>query len=152
MLNALKADQSPCELFDPPRLAVDYQDFQAPVIVEMRMTRRNHQLVVGVLNVCQLLRYPVGVMVVDERNRAHNRCIRTRCSLRYKAIADQIAEGFRSVGIAQPRDEVIKTFEEIRIECNPSSGKDAQWLLLKKELPLEYGEYHDHENRSTTLH
>ena len=44
-------------------------------MVEMRMTCRDHQLMVRVLNFGQLLGHSMGVMIVDECDRADYRRI-----------------------------------------------------------------------------
>jgi hypothetical protein len=78
----------------------------------------------------------MGMMVVNESDRTDYRGIGTRRTLGDQAIANQIAKRFGSVGIAQPRDGIIKAFEEVRIECNSDSGKDAHDHSIGRELTL----------------
>lgn len=104
---------------------MDNEDFQARIMVEMRMAGRYDQFVILVLKFGQLLGNAVGVMVVDERNGAYYRRIGARRSLGNQAIANQVAKSLGSVGIAEPGDEIIEALEKIRIESDSDSRKDA---------------------------
>ena len=116
VLHALQPDQAAGELFDLSGSAMDNENFQARVVVEMRMTGGYNQFVVRMLQFSQPLGNTMGVMVVDQRDGSNNRGIGACRSLRDQAIANQVAEGFGPVGIAQPGDEIVEAFEEIRIE------------------------------------
>ena len=116
VLQALQTDQAAGELFDLSGLAMNNEDFQAGIMVEMRMTGRNHQFVVCMLEFGQLLGNAVGVMVVDERDGTDYGRNGARCPLCDQAIANQVAESLGPVSIAQPGDEIVEAFEEIRIE------------------------------------
>jgi hypothetical protein len=125
VLHALQTDQPAGELFDLSGLAMNNEDFQAGIMVEMRMTGRNHQFVVCMLEFGQFLGNAVGVMVVDERDGADYRRIGACCPLCDQAIANQVPESLGPVGIAQPGDEIVEALEEIRIECYSDSAKDT---------------------------
>ncbi len=91
---------------------------------------------VGVLKFGQLLGNPVSVMVVDEGNAPDYRPIGVGRPLGDQAIADQIAEGLGSVGIAKPRDEMVEALEKVRIESNSDSAKDSHRHSLEENWPL----------------
>lgn len=122
VLHPLQADQASGEFFDLCGFATDHKDFEARVMVEMRMTRGDDQFVVGVLDFGQLFGHPMRVMVEDEGDCADYDRVGIRRPIGDQAIPDEIAEGLGSAGIAQPRDENIKPFEKIRIECNSDSA------------------------------
>ena len=82
VLHTLQTDQAAGELLDLPGFSMDNEDFQARVMVEMRMTGRDYQFVVRVLEFSQLLGNAVGMMVVDERDSAHYRRVRILPSAR----------------------------------------------------------------------
>ena len=44
VLNTLQSDQAPGEFLDPSGFAMDDEDFQAGIMVEVRMTGRDHQI------------------------------------------------------------------------------------------------------------
>jgi hypothetical protein len=49
MLDTFQANQTAGEFLDLSRFAMDNEDFEAGIMVEMRVTRRDHKLVIGVL-------------------------------------------------------------------------------------------------------
>src|SRR5579863_3713432 len=104
---------------------MDDQDFQARVMVEVCVAGRDDKFVVRVLDFSQLLGNAVGMMVVDEGDRTHDRRVWTCCAFCNQPIADQITESLRPVSVAQSGNEIVKAFEKIRIECNSDSAKDA---------------------------
>jgi pimeloyl-ACP methyl ester carboxylesterase len=132
MLHTLQPDQPPGKFFHPAGFTVDHQNFQAQVMVKMRMTGRDHKIVIRVLNFGQLLRHPASMMVVNQRDRANNRRIRFRCPLGNKTIANQIAEGLGTIAISQPRNEIIKALQEIRIErdSDPAQHSHSHSVVL----------------------
>ena len=67
---------------------MDNEDFQARIVVKMRVARRDYELVIRMLKFSQLLRDPVGVMVVDKRDRTDYRRIGIGRLLCDQAIAD----------------------------------------------------------------
>jgi hypothetical protein len=71
VLHALQSDQAACELFDLSGFPVDNEDFETRIMVKMRMTGRDHQLVVGVLEFGELLSDAMGMMVINEGDGAH---------------------------------------------------------------------------------
>ncbi|MGA9463627.1 MAG: hypothetical protein WBV28_12620 [Terracidiphilus sp.] len=133
VLHAFQADQSASEFLDPSGLPVDDEDFQARIMVKMSMTGRDHQVVVCVLQFGQFLGYAVGMMIVNQRDRAYHDRISNCRSFGNQAIANQIAKGLGSVRIAKPGDEMVEAFEEIRINRNSDSAEDAHDYSLKKQ-------------------
>jgi hypothetical protein len=125
MLHALQTNQAACELFDLSRSPVHDEDLQTRVVVEMRMTGRNYQFVIGMLKFRQLLCHSVGMVVVDEGDGANHRRIEICRLLGDQAIPNQITERFGPVGVAQSRNEIIEAFEKIGIECNSDSAENT---------------------------
>ena len=94
---------------------------------------------IRVLKLGQLFRYAVGMMTVDKRDGSDYRCAGIRRPLRDQTIADEIAESLGPVGIAQPRDEVIESFEKFGIERNADSAEDAYGRSVEvNRLPVEF--------------
>lgn len=125
VLHALQANQAAGEFLDPARFAMDNENLQTRVMVQMCMTGRDHQFVIGMLKFRQLLCHAVGVMVINQGDSAHDRSVRSSCSLRHKAIANQVAKGLGPVGVAQPRNEIIEALKEIGIERNSDSTENT---------------------------
>jgi hypothetical protein len=72
------------------------------------------------------------MMIVYERNGANHCRTGTGRPLCNQAISDQITEGLGPVGVAQPRNEIIESFEKIRIERDSDSAKDAHYSSFKE--------------------
>lgn len=51
VLDTLQSDEAPCELFDMPRLSVNDEHLETRIMVEVSMTGRHHQFVVGMLEI-----------------------------------------------------------------------------------------------------
>lgn len=132
VLNTFQANQAASECLDPSRFAMDDEDLQAGIMIEVRMAGRDHQFVVCVLKCGQLLANAVGVMVVDERDGANYRRIGIRRPFGDEPIADEIAEGLRAVRITESGDEIIEAIEEIRIERNADSAENAHGHSLEE--------------------
>ncbi len=138
VLHALQSNQPAREFLHLRGLAVHNEDFQAGIMVQMRVTGRHHQVVMCVLQFGQLFRYAVGVMIEYQRDCANDSRSRVCRLLGNQAIANQIAEGLGTVRIAEPADEIIEAFEKVGIEGNTDSAEDAHG--------------HSRERGSTTLH
>ena len=122
VMHAFKPYESVSELGDSGGLAVHDEDFQAGVVVEVGVAGGDDELVAGVLQLGEFVADSPGVVVVDKGDGAHHGGGVVGGPIRYQAVSDEIAESFGSVGIAQPRDQIIEAFEEIRIECNSDSA------------------------------
>lgn len=125
MLHALQTDQAAGELFDLSGLTVHDEDFKARIMIEVRMTGRDHKFVIGMLKFGQLLGNAVAVMIIDERDGADYCGIGTRRALCDQAIADQIAKGLGPIGIAEPGDEIVETFEKVGVQCYTDPTEDT---------------------------
>jgi hypothetical protein len=133
MLYAFQANKPSSELFDLSGLPVHDEDFETRIVVEMCMICRDHKFMIGMLKFRQPLCDTMSMMIVDEGDSADDSGIGTRCSLRDQAIADQIAESLGSVRIAEPSDEIIKAFEQIRIQRNADSAKNTHGHSLEED-------------------
>ena len=70
MLDAFQADDQVCKLLHAARFTVDDQHFEAGIMVQMRVARRDNQVVMFVLGFGQLLGDPESMVVVDESDGA----------------------------------------------------------------------------------
>jgi hypothetical protein len=134
VLHAFQTDQAAGEHFDLSGFAMNNEDLKAGIMVEMRMTGGDHEVVICVLKFGQLFCNAVGVMVVDERD-GTDYCLIGACRpLGNQAITDQITESLGPVAIAQPGNEIVEAFEEIRIERYSDSAKDAHGHSCEENL------------------
>lgn len=125
MLHTFQADQTSSELLHLSSFAMDNEDFQAGIVIEMCVTGRNDQFVMGVLKFGELLGNSVSVVVIDERDGADHRRTRTCRLLGNQPIANQIAEGLGPIRIPEAGDEMVEALEEVRIECHSDSAENA---------------------------
>jgi hypothetical protein len=65
VLHTLQADHAPSEFFDLSGFPMDNEDLQTRIVIEMSVTRRNHQIVMRMLEFGKFLGYAMGVVVVD---------------------------------------------------------------------------------------
>jgi len=122
MLHALETDDNIGEKLNARGLAVDDQHFKAGVLVEMRMSGGDHQVMVLVLRLRELLCDAMGVMVVDEGDGADHGCVGRGGPLAHQPVADQVPECFRSVRVAALLYGAVEPLEEIGIEGNADSA------------------------------
>ena len=125
VLYAFQANEAACELLDLSRSSVHDEHLETRIVVEMRVAGRDHQLVMGMLDLRQLLCDSVSVMVVDKGDSTDYRGFGARGPLRDEAIANQVAKGFGPIGVSKPGDEIIEAIEEIGIERNPDSTENS---------------------------
>ena len=98
-------------------------------MIEMCMIRRNHELVVRMLQFGQLLCDSVRVMVVDKCDGADDHGIGNRGSLCDQAIANQVAKYLGAVGVSKLGNEIVEAPEKIGIERNSDSTENAHLSL-----------------------
>ena len=60
--------------------------------------------------------------------------VRSRSLLVDQSVADQIAKGFRAVGIAAMADRAIKPLEKVGIERNANSAENAHTHSCNNEI------------------
>ena len=109
-------------MLNASRLAVDDQHFKTGIVIEVRVTRRDHQVVVLMLHLGQLLSDSGGVMVVDQSDGADNGRFRRGGMLAHQPVADQVPECFRPVRVAALFNGAVEPLEEIGIEGNADSA------------------------------
>jgi hypothetical protein len=122
MLHALQTDEAASELFDPSGFAMNNEDFKAGIMVEMRMTGRDHQFVTCMLEFRQFLGNAVRVMVIDERDCTNHRRVGACRPLCDQAIANQVPKGLGTIRVAQSGDEIVEPLKEIRVKRNSDSA------------------------------
>ena len=72
VLHAFQANEAIGKLGHLGRFAMDDQHFKAGVVIQVGMAGGDHQIVVCMLHLGELFRDAVGVVVVDEGDRAHH--------------------------------------------------------------------------------
>lgn len=108
-----------CELRDCRNLASQQHGLKAVLVVQMRVHRRNRQVVVLVLQSSQT--FPKLPLVVVEHVRKAGHAVLRRSSTHSglaKLRSQQIANGFRPVAVAVFCDPVIELLGEPVIERN----------------------------------
>ena len=139
MLHAFEPDELAGELLNLRRLSVDDQHLKACVVIQMSVTRRDHQGVMRVLEFSQLFGNAISVMIVDEGYRADDRGIGTGCPLCNKAISDQVAKGLRPVRVTERGNMIVESLEKIGIESNADSAEDAHvHSCIRTTYPRKY--------------
>lgn len=118
MLNPLEAGQGTANLPDLPHGAAQENHFQAVVVIQVDMCRRNDHFVVFVLEIGEMILQFPFVVVVHQRQDAV--CLRT-IILRpfiHKAGANEIPDRLRSIAITGPGDEAIEFLDEAGLDRN----------------------------------
>jgi hypothetical protein len=108
MLHPFCADKPVRKLLHILRGPTKYDHFETTLVVEVCMQGGNDYFMILVLEIGELLRQKAGMMVVNKRDRAHDKRV---CGDHHRAdepVANQIAKGFRAVLVALVRDEGIK--------------------------------------------
>jgi len=113
MLHAFRTDEPVRQLLDLSRLAAEYDDFQAILMVKMRVQSGNDDGVRLVLEIGELFRQQTSVMVVNERDGADDESIRGNNDRPDKPVANQVAKRFRAVIVALICDERIEPLQKI---------------------------------------
>ncbi len=108
MLHAFRADEPVRQLLHSSRLATKYDHFQATFMVEMGVQRGNDYFVMLVLKIGELLGQQTNVMIIDECNRAHDKCICSNDHGADEPVTNQITKRFGAVLIALVSNERIK--------------------------------------------
>ena len=88
------------------------EHFKAGVVVEMGVTGGDHQFMVSVLQVSQLVGDAVRVVVIDQGDGSYHRDIRLGDLFDDQFFANEIAKGLGTIGIALAADETIESFQE----------------------------------------
>ena len=125
VLDTFEADEAVGELLDLGGFAVDDEDFEAGVVVEMGVAGGDDEVVEGVLEVGELLADAVGVMVIDEGDGADDGGVGGGGLVADEAVADEIAEGLRAVGVAAFLDGAVELVEEIGVDGDADAGELA---------------------------
>jgi hypothetical protein len=65
------------------------------------------------------------MVVIDQRDSTHNNRIWSRGSITHQPLANQIAKGFRTVGIPMLAHPLVKLLEKVRIQRHANSIENA---------------------------
>ena len=122
VLDAFEADEAFGEALDVGGGAVDDQHFEAGVVIEVGVAGGDDQVVVLVLEAGELVGDAVGVVVVDEGDSADDGGVGGGGAFGDEAVANEIAEGFRAVGVAALLDEAIELVQKVGVDgyANPA--------------------------------
>jgi len=136
MLDTLEADKAVRELLHLNRPAVDDQDFEARVVVKMRMTRGHDQIVVLVLQLGQFFANAVRMMIVDKSDGSDHRCIRSSRLLCYEPVPDHVSKGLGTVCVTAAFNGAVEPLEQVRIDGNTDAAESThtcpfKWFILR---------------------
>jgi len=123
VLDAFEADEAVGEALDAGRGAVDDQDLEAGVVIEVGVAGRDDQVVVLMLEAGELISDAVGIVVVDEGDGANDGGVGGGGAFGDEAVANEIAEGFRAVGVAAAGDGAVELCEEGGIESDADAAE-----------------------------
>jgi len=122
VLHAFEAYENVGEVLDAGGIAMHDQHFKAGIVVEMRVTRGDQEVVVLVLYLGQLLGDSGGVVVEDEGHGADDGRVGRGGLLAHQPVADQVPECFRPVRVSALLNGAVEPLEEIGIEGNADSA------------------------------
>jgi cobalt/nickel transport system permease protein len=125
VLDTLGADQGIRDFLDCPGFALDHQNFQAVVMIQMHMHRGKDVVKVRVLEIGKLLVQQAHVMIVNQSHGADDGGVRTFPHFFHQLVADQVAKGFRAVGVSPRRDQVIEFLQKAGIDRHSNTAKIA---------------------------
>lgn len=125
VLHSLEPNKPAREYINLRGFALHDENFEAAIVIEVGVTRRYHEVMMGVLKLGELLAYPVCVVIIDKGDGSSHSGTRPRRLFTHKAVADQVAKSLRTIGVAQPRDESVEAFEQVGIERDADSAEDA---------------------------
>jgi hypothetical protein len=91
----------------------DQHDFETVVVIQMDVQGGNYGGVIVMLQLGELFGKQARVVVVDQGHRAEDFGVRRLPGLLDQFIADQVAEGFRTVGISALGDELVELLQEV---------------------------------------
>jgi hypothetical protein len=121
--NAFSADQQIGQFADTVAGASQHHHFETRVMIQMRMRRGNHDIVVTMLDIHQLDREHAEMVIVDERHRADHRGIRLFDGCTDQLLSNEITERLRSVRLALLLDEAVKPVEKIGVDSYADPAK-----------------------------
>ena len=121
VLNALEPDKKIGETLDAGSLAVNNQHFQAGIEVQMRVTRRNNQVVVFVLHFRELLGDPMGMMVENQGHGADDGGLGRGGPLSHQPVPDQVPKSLGTIRVSALFNGEVEPLQEFRIESDADS-------------------------------
>jgi len=125
VLDALGTDEGVGNLLDGAGLTAHDQNFQAIVVIEVHVQSGEDGAVEFVLQVDQFIAQHAYVVIVNQRDGAHHAAIGGLGHLLDELVADQVAEGLGSTGIAALFDEAVEFVEEVGIDGDADAGEIA---------------------------
>ena len=102
---------------------MDDEDLETGIVIEVGVTGGDDQVVVLVLEAGELVGDAVGAVVVDEGDGADDGGVGGGGTLGDEAVANEVAEGLRAVGVAAAGDGAVELLEEGGIECDADAAE-----------------------------
>ena len=130
VLDTLESNQQVCKVFHTRGFAMNDQYFKTGIVVEMRVSGGDNEVVVRVLRFSELFGDAGGMVVIDQRNGANDGGIGRGGLLADQPVANQIAKGFGAVRIAALRNGAVKPVQEIGVEGNADSAQFTHTRII----------------------
>ena len=115
MHDSLGRNQRVRHLLNCRRLALEDQDLQAVIVIQMNMKRGKNQMKMVVLHRGKAIRKQAHVMIVNQRQRPHHRAIGLLRGLFDKHVPNQVPEGFGAIVVASLLNVIVEFGEQIGI-------------------------------------
>jgi len=129
MLDALGANEGIGNALDIGSAAAHHQHLKAVVVIQVNMQCGEYIAISVVLHVCQLLVQEADVVVVDERDRADDFTVRALPHFTNQFVADEVAKGLRTVGIAPLFIQLIEFLQELSVDGDADPAEFTHVLL-----------------------
>ena len=122
VLDPLDAEDGISDLPDRSPLPFDDQDFQTVIMIEVHMHPGQNQPLDIMLNMRELV-VQVPDMVIIDKGDGPDGLFVLRPFFADQLVPDQVAEGFRSVGVPPAFDMEIKPIEQVPIDGRPEANE-----------------------------
>src|ERR1700693_4943822 len=116
VLNPLGADQAVGQFLHLFGLATKYDDLEAAFVIHVGMQRGDDHVMMLMLEVREFFGQETSVMVVDESDGAHHKCVGSHHSRSDQAVANEVAESFGTVLITFLCNEVVEAAKQFSID------------------------------------
>jgi len=126
--HALGGDQRVGHFLDRRCFALEDQNFEAIVMIQVDVQRREDEMKVVVLHGREPVRQKPHVMIVNQRERADDEAIRLPGSLLDERFADEVAKRFGAAGIPALVNVIVEAGEKVGIDGYADAAEIAHLL------------------------
>lgn len=123
VLHTLETNQPVGKLLNLGGLAMNDQHLKTGFVIQVRMAGGNHQVMEGVLQIGEFFSDAVGMMIVDEGNRADDGDVGSARLLANQTISNEVAECLGAVGVSGVPDRTVKPIQKVRINSNSDAAQ-----------------------------